>query len=332
MLSLLFSTELKELDSLIEVGMFSLDRLKGINVFVTVADAGSFAGAAKKLNLTNSAVSKNVSRLESRLNKKLFHRTTRSLSLTEAGVLYYRSCQAVLAELEEVELAIIAEDSEPQGRVRIDLPASYGRLHVLPLLLDFAAKHPKLQPHISFSDHFIDPIQEGIDIVVRIGGPDTWPAMLGHRFIGSQQLVFCAAPSYLAIFGTPQSAQDLDNHQCVVYGQGDGMVSPWYFRGTQAGDMERRVPPARIAVGDGEGEMMAVIHGQGIAQLPLWLVQDNLDQGVLIEVLPELATDGLPMNLVWLKSRESQPKVRALLALLTEHLTPSGHSNSLCCE
>jgi DNA-binding transcriptional LysR family regulator len=304
--------------------MFSSERLKGIDVFVSVADLGSFTAAAERLSLTSSAVSKSVARLEGRLGTRLFHRTTRRLALTDAGQTFYRTCTAVLADLEEVEATLVAEHTEPQGRLRIDLPASYGRLHVLPLILQFVKQHPRLQPHVSFSDRFVDPSQEGIDIVVRIGGPDTWPAALGHRYFGAQRLIFCASAEYLAGHGIPTGERDLEQHRCVGYGQSDGLVKPWFFKGRQAGDMELRVLHPHIAVGDGEGEVMAALAGLGIAQLPTWLVQRHLDSGALVEVLPHLATDGLPMNLVWLKSREGLPKVRALLDYLSERLMPSG--------
>ncbi len=177
--------------------MFSSERLKGIDVFVAVTDLGSFTAAAKRLNLTSSAVSKSVARLENRLGTQLFSRTTRRLALTEAGAVFYKTCTSVLADLEEVEHALLAEGNEPHGKIRIDLPASYGRLHVLPLILEFLRAHPLLQPHISFSDRFVDPVHEGIDILVRIGGPDAWPAALGHQYFGSQRMMFCASPSYL---------------------------------------------------------------------------------------------------------------------------------------
>lgn len=304
--------------------MFSSERLKGIDVFVAVADFGSFTAAAERLNLTSSAVSKSVARLECRLGTRLFNRTTRRLALTEAGIVFYRTCASVLTDLEEVEHTIIAENNEPHGRVRIDLPASFGRLHVLPLIMDFVRLHPMLQPHISFTDRFIDPVYEGIDIVVRIGGADVWPANLGHQYFGAQRLMFCASPEYLEQHGTPQCERDLDNHHCVGYGQSDGLVSPWFFRGRQPGEMERRTVHTRIAVGDGEGEVAAVLAGHGIGQLPTWLTQRHIEQQTLVEVLPDLSTDGLPMNLVWLKSREGQPKVRALLDYLLPRLTPHG--------
>ena len=304
--------------------MYSSERLKGIDVFVTVAETGSFASAALRLNLTASAVSKGIARLEQRLGQRLFARTTRRLALTEAGVKFYRTCSGVLADLEESELALASERHEPHGRVRIDLPASYGRLHVLPLILSFLKEYPLLQPHISFSDRFIDPVHESIDIVVRIGGPDAWHPGLGHRFIGAQRMVFCAAASYLREHGTPMDEAALERHHCIAYGYTDGQVGAWYFGGRQSGDQERRVIHPRIAVGDGEGEVAATLAGHGIAQLPTWLVQTHLDEGRLVEVLPELATDGLPMNLVWLKTREALPKVSILLKYLGEHLAPYG--------
>ncbi|GLK88443.1 LysR family transcriptional regulator [Pseudomonas turukhanskensis] len=304
--------------------MFASERLKGIDVFVCVADSGSFTAAAERMNLTSSAVSKSIARLEARLNTRLFQRTTRRLSLTEAGSDFYRTCTAVLAELEEAEQALHTQHGEPCGKVRIDLPASYGRLHVLPVILDFVAEHELWQPHVSFSDRFVDPVEEGIDILVRIGGSDVWPAALGHRYLGAERLIFCAAPSYLARYGEPQSEQDLERHSCVVYGRSDGGVNPWLFSGEHAGDRERRVLPGRIAIGDGEGQVVALVAGHGIAQLPLWLVKDQLQAGTLVQVLPQLAMDGLPMNLVWLRSREALPKVSALLDALAAALAPSG--------
>ena len=304
--------------------MHSSERLKGIDVFVAVADCGSFSAAAERLNLTGSAVSKSVARLEARLRITLFTRTTRSLALTDAGGLFYKTCTSVLGDLEEVEHALVSQEHELHGKVRIDLPASYGRLHVLPLVMDFVRLHPMLQPHISFTDRFIDPAYENVDIVVRIGGPDTWPANLGREYLGAQRMIFCASPDYVRRYGTPEHQHDLDRHQCIGYLQNDGLVSPWYFRGARPGEMERRVLHACLAVGDGEGAVTAVLAGHGIGQLPTWLTQRHIEQGTLVEVLPNLATDGLPMHMIWLKSRENVPKVRALLDHLRPRLTPDG--------
>ncbi|MDR8367956.1 LysR family transcriptional regulator [Pseudomonas sp. JL3] len=304
--------------------MFSSERLKGIDVFVSVADCGSFKAAAERMSLTASAISKGIARLESRLGARLFHRTTRSLSLTDAGIAFYRTCTGVLADLEEAELSLHAETTEPRGRVHIGLPGAFGRLQALPVILWFAQEHALLLPHISFSDRFIDPIEDGVDIVVRIGGSDVWPDTLGHRYVGREWHIFCASPAYLSKHGTPVTVHDLEHHQCIAYGWADGAISPWSFAGTQAGEIERRAIAARFVVGDGEGLVIAVSAGCGIAQLPSWLVKRQLEEGTLVEVLPHLATDGLAINLVWAKSRQALPKVSALLEALAAGLVQSG--------
>lgn len=304
--------------------MFSSERLKGIDVFVSVAERGSFVAAAERLNLTSSAVSKSIARLEARLHTRLFERTTRRLALTDAGTLFYQTCLRVLADLEEVETSIGAEYAEPVGRVRIDLPASFGRRHALPAILDFAAQHDLLVPHVSLSDHFVDLVEERVDIVVRIGGTNVWPLAVGHHYLGSERLIFCASPAYLARKGVPQTDDDLDQHDRVVYARTDGTVNSWLFGGIERGAMEQRFMPGRIAVGDGEGQVAAVLAGYGITQLPTWLVKRELEAGALTEVLPHLATEGLPMNLVWLKSRQHLPKVKLVLEALAASLTPDG--------
>ncbi|WP_122501139.1 LysR family transcriptional regulator [Pseudomonas viridiflava] len=296
--------------------MLSTDRLKGIETFVAVANAGSFTAAAERLSLTNSAVSKSVARLESRLGMRLFERTTRSLALTEEGATYHAVCTRMLAELEEAETALAAQCSEPAGQLRIDLPATFGRLHVLPQILAFAESHPKLRPHVTFTDRFVDILEEGIDLAVRIGGPAIWPAGLAHRCLGTERVIFCAAPAYLQRHGMPRTFEDLVDHACILFGRGDGTVSPWLFVDAQ-GEPETRAVEARIVVGNGEAQVAAVTSACGIAQLATWLIKDQLQRGELVEILPHLATDGLALHLAWPRSRESLPKMQGLVALLS---------------
>ncbi|MBT2339881.1 MULTISPECIES: LysR family transcriptional regulator [Pseudomonas] len=302
--------------------MFSSERLKGIDVLVCVAQLGSFKAAAEKMNLTASAISKSIARLESRLGVRLIHRTTRSFSLTDAGAAFYRTCTGVLADLEEAELALQAEHNEPRGRVRIDLPGAFGRAQVLPLLLRFAQTHPLLVPHISFSDGLIDPFQAGVDVVVRIGSPDVWPDTVGHCDLGREWHTFCASPAYLAQRGVPLTDSDLEHHACIAYGWVDGKTSPWTFAVNRPGATLRRQVPAQLVVGNGEALVKAVSAGCGIAQLPSWLIKQQLDDGTLIEVLPHLAAEGHAINLAWIKSRQALPRVRAVLECLVEGLKP----------
>lgn len=289
-------------------------------MLVCVAESGSFKAAAERMSLTGSAVSKSVARLESRLGVRLFDRTTRQVSLTDAGIAFLRTCTGVLADLEEAELSLHAKNAEPRGRVRLDLPGAFGRSQVLPIVLRCLQDYPQLVPHISFSDGFIDPVHEGLDILIRLGGADIWPDTWGHRYLGREWHIFCASPAYLARHGTPLVDLDLEQHQCIAYGWPDGNVSPWNFAGRHRGETVRKQVSPTLVVGDGEGLVTAVLAGCGIAQLPSWLVQRQLDEGTLVQVLPQLATDGMAINLAWQKSREKLPKVAALLEVLTAGL------------
>jgi DNA-binding transcriptional LysR family regulator len=295
------------------------ERIKGIDVFVATAEAGSFTLAAERLNLTASAVGKAVARLEGRLGKRLFDRTTRRLALTDAGSAFHRICVRVLDELEAAEKVLAAEVTEPAGRLRIDLPVTFGQHQVMPLILPFVQRHAALQAHISFTDRFVDIQDEGIDLAVRIGGPDAWPASLGHRQLGTEELVFCAAPSYLARRGTPAAPDDLARHDLVMYGRTEGSPSPWRVA-VEDGRVEKRVFDARLTVGNGEAQLAAVIAGSGIAQLATWLAGEQLRSGKLVEVLPEHRTDGLPLHLVWPQGKRLLPKVDGLIGYLAQHL------------
>jgi DNA-binding transcriptional LysR family regulator len=295
------------------------ERLKGLEAFVFTADAGSFTAAAERLNLTNSAVGKSVARLEARLGVRLFERSTRTLSLTDAGAAYYQTCARVLADLAEAESVLAAQRVEPIGHLRLDLPAAFGRMKVLPVLLPFFEQHPNLRPHLSFTDRFVDIVDEGIDVAVRIGGANIWPEAVGHRYLGAERLSLCASPAYLKQHGAPQSPAELTRHAAIVYGRADGSTSPWLIA-QEAGPPEPWTVQATMALGSGEAVVSAVKAGCGIAQLATWLVRDELQQGTLVKILPQLEVEGLPLNLVWPRSRQLLPKVDSILKLLTASL------------
>ncbi|MGV7196492.1 LysR family transcriptional regulator [Xanthomonas axonopodis] len=299
--------------------MHPSERVKGIDVFVGAADAGSFTAAAERLSLTSSAVGKAIARLEARLGVRLFARTTRRLELTDAGAAFYRVCVKVLDELEEAEHVLRAEGQVPTGRLRLDVPVSFGRRKVLPVLLPFFQQHPGLQPSLSFTDRFVDMAEEGIDVAVRIGGPERWPGSLGHRYLGHETYVFCAAPQYLAQRGTPQRIDEVVNHAAVIYAKADGSSSPWLLRHDE-GPVEQRPMHGRVVLGNAEAQVDAVAAGLGIAQLPTWLIDDHLQRGSLVTVLPQCDTDGLPLHLVWMRARQLLPKVSRLLECLEQGL------------
>lgn len=289
------------------------ERLKGLETFVAVADAGSFTAAAQRLNLTKSAVGKAVGRLESRFKRPLFERSTRRLEMTDAGDAFYKVCVRVLDELEMAERMLSTEEIAPSGRLRVDLPATFGRLQALPSLLAFTERHQQVMPHVSFTDRFVDVVEDGMDVVVRIGGPETWPATLGYQYLGHEELIFCASGRYLASHGVPESVAQLLQHDAVLYGKADGSTSPWLIK-DGATPLARQHVDARIVLGHAEAQVAAVEAGLGLAQLSTWLVEQQIADGRLVEILPGLATQGLPLHLVWQRARQHAPKVQALVA------------------
>ncbi len=299
--------------------MIPSERLKGIEAFVCTADAGSFTAAGARLNLTNSAVSKSVARLEARLGSRLFERTTRRLTLTDVGAAFYETCVRVLGDLADAEAVLAAHRSEIVGRLSVDVPVAFGHMQAMPLLLAFAERHPNLRPTITFTDRKVDIVEQGIDVAIRIGASDIASDRLGHRHLGNERVILCASPAYLDRRGTPQSADDLARFDCIVYGRADGSTIAWRFADDGGRMTERTIAP-RIVLGSAEAQVGAVKAGFGIAQLATWLIEDALDRGDLVEILPELATVGLPLHLVWPRSRQLSPKVDALLACLTDGL------------
>ncbi|KPF42809.1 LysR family transcriptional regulator [Rhizobium sp. AAP43] len=299
--------------------MIPTERLKGIEAFVQAAQTGSFTAAAEKLNLTNSAIGKSVGRLEARLGRKLFERTTRRLVLTDAGAAFHAVCVRVLADLADAEAILAAGDTELAGRLRIDVPVAFGHMQVMPLILNLAQRFPKLKPEISFTDRFVDIIEDRIDIAVRISAPQAWPDALGSRYLGRERLIICAAPDFIERHGLPTSGDDISRYDSVIYGRSDGSTIPWQLV-RQDGQVESRAMNGRILVGSAEAQLAAVRAGFGIAQLATWLAHDDLAAGRLVEVFPDMATDGLPLHLIWPRSRHLSAKVDAALAALSEGL------------
>ena len=292
--------------------MTPAERLKGLEVFVAVAEAGSFVAAAERLNLTNSAVGKAIARLEGRLDRQLFERGVRRLRMTDAGDLFYKVCVRVLDELAGAERLLSSEQIAPSGRLRVDMPATFGRMHGVPALLAYAERYPGVAPHVSFTDRFVDLVEDGLDVVLRIGGGDTWPAALEHRHIGNEELVFCASPGYLARHGAPADLRALLAHDAVLYGRADGSSSPWFIRDGER-PLARQHVEGRIVLGQAEAQVAAVEAGLGIAQLATWVVEQQLRDKTLVSVLPHLATDGLPLHIVWQRSRQHAPRIQTLI-------------------
>lgn len=287
--------------------MRKTEHLGGITAFVTTAQLGSFTAASERLGLTKSAVGKSVKRLEDRLGLKLFQRSTRRLSLTPDGERFLLSCQHALDILEQAEAELTSHIARPAGRLRVDLPAAFGRQRILPVLLNITRRYPELALTVTFSERFVDLIEEGIDLVIRIGElPDS--SGLVARRLTTQKLVICASPDYLIEKGEPETPDALSQHHGVVGFRRNQPVS-WLLK-EQDGRIKRYTPPPTYEFADGDAMLSAVLAGCGLSQLPLWLVGKYLHSGELKEVLSGHSGGEMPISALWPKSRQLLPKIR----------------------
>jgi DNA-binding transcriptional LysR family regulator len=290
--------------------------LAGVIEFVRVAQAGSFTAAAATLGLTGSAVGKSVSRLEARLGTKLFHRTTRRITLTNEGEVYYESCVRALEELDDVEQRLMTGRSEPVGRVRLDLPGAFGRRHVLPMLQELVLRHPRLDLSINFSERTAGIVEEGVDLAVRIGRLAD-DADLVAVALGRQRLVICASPSYFAEHGAPSMPADLVSRDCITGWRRDGHPA-WLLRQAD-GTITSAPVRVRHELSDGEAMVATTLAGGGLCQLPTWLVAGHLASGALRTVLDDHAGAEMPIHAVWPRSRYVRPAIRVIVAMLRQH-------------
>lgn len=285
-------------------------RFDGIAEFVAVTRLGSFTAAGAELGMTKSAVGRSVSRLEARLGSKLMHRTTRRLILTPAGEAWLEHCVAALAELDRGEGALTLARDTPGGDVRIDLPTAFGRRIVMPVLLDVAERYPALHLNVSFTDRQVDLVGEHIDLAVRIGTLDDSADLLARQ-MGVQRAVIVGASRYLAARGVPRSLADLKDHDCIV-GRRQGNRIAWLLK--QPDDsIARHAVSIKHEIQDFEAVQMAVRAGHGLAQLPSWMVQDDIRDGKLLTVLDGMSGGEVPINVLWPGTKALPAKVRVVV-------------------
>jgi DNA-binding transcriptional LysR family regulator len=292
------------------------DQLSGIAAFVRAAEASSFAVAAEQMGLSRSAVGKAIARLEERLGVQLFHRTTRSLRLTDEGAAFYERCAGALADIRDAEESFDTARRQPAGRVRISVPVLLGRHCIAPILVDLAAAHTQLELEVAFTDRPVDLLTDGFDLVVRTGALAD-EAELKARRLGSQSMLLCAAPAYLARHGTPARLEDIAAHAQLAYGKGRRVV-PWRF--DEQGQRREVEPAGRLRFDDLEAIADAAAGASGLAWLPSWLVAARLKSGQLAEVLPALRGPGFDVHAVWPLGRYLPMRVRAVIDVLVEHV------------
>ncbi|OHV81342.1 LysR family transcriptional regulator [Ensifer sp. LCM 4579] len=294
-----------------------MEHLNGISVFVEAAEAGGFSAAAERLHLSRSAVGKAVARLEQRLGVRLFHRTTRTQSLTEEGQLFYESCQKALGEIRSAEALLESGRQEIRGRLRVSMPVLFGRQCVAPLLRDLLRRHPQLELDLSFGDRVVDLLDEGFDLAIRNGslGND---AGLMTRAVAEQHMTVCASPDYLAERGVPQSVADLAGHDAAVYCRG-GHPRPWSFPAA-GGGADTVLPKTRLRLDDLAAIADAAAAGVGLAWLPSWLVRERVRRGDLVRVLTDRPGLVFKVHAVWPGTRLLLPKMRVAIDQLATGL------------
>jgi DNA-binding transcriptional LysR family regulator len=290
-----------------------------LDVFVAAVEAGSFAGAARRLHRTRSAVGKGIARLEERLGVRLFLRDTRHSSLTEQGQLFYEHALRASAELLSAIAALDRSRDEPRGRVRVTMPVAIGRRCVAPLLMALGREHPALELDLSFTDRVVDVIHEGVDLALRVG-PLRDSSDLVARRLGDHRMLVCGAPAYLHAVGRPDGPGALTSHRCLTYGR-NGRHKPWQFHDAQGRVIEVAVTP-RWRFDDLEAIRDAALAGDGLARLPNWLVADDLRSGALQVVFDEPRPLSYEMHAVWPRMHALPLKTRVVVDTLVAQLPP----------
>jgi DNA-binding transcriptional LysR family regulator len=296
-----------------------LDRLMGLEVFAKVAGAGSLSAAARAIGMSQTMVTKHIAALEARLGIKLFHRSTRRLSITEAGRSYLEASERILADLDAAEAAVAADRVEPRGLLRLNAPVAFGTRQIAPLLSEFALRHPLVTVELGLNDRLVDLADEGWDLAIRIGSLSD--SSLIARRIAACRTVVCVAPSYLAARGRPRTVSSLAEHNCLGYtlSRVTG-VDRWAFGARE----EITVPVSgNLRANNGEALRTAAIAGQGLAYLPTFIVADDLRAGTLVALdLDQPTVEFGGIYAVFLPDRHPAAKVRAFIDFIANRFAP----------
>lgn len=295
-----------------------MDLLLAMSVFRTVVELKSFSAAARKLRLSNAAVSKHVATLEDRLRTKLLHRTTRSMSLTPAGSAYFERCARILDDVDDVERSLSSSASAPAGTVRVSVPMSFGLAHVAPLVPEMLGRWPEMRLELGFTDRMVDVVEEGVDVAVRISSELADSATLLVQRLARARQVVVASPEYLHKYGEPRAPGDLREHDCIVYSLGK-TPGVWSFAGPE-GPVRVEVK-GRLVVDNSMVIREVLLRDLGISLLPAFYVGPQIRSGRLRVVLADFELAPLHVCAVYQRSRHLSPKVRVLVEMLRERFS-----------
>lgn len=285
---------------------------EGISEFVHVAETESFTQAAKKLAISTAQVSRQISALEKRLNIKLFYRTTRKVSLTQEGQVFYQHCRGVLDGLDEAERAITNLQSRPQGKIKLTAPVTYGEQQILPLVNDFVQQYSDVEVSAYLGNQRVDLVEEGYDLAIRLGKLSD--STLMAKKLATRTNYVCASPGYLEKYGVPHSLSELSQHNCLL-----GTLDYWRFK--EAGREKNIRVTGNLRYNSGFALTDAALKSQGIVQLPDYYVQEHLKSGALITLLDNYREADEGIWAVYPHNRHLSPKIRLLVDYLVEHLS-----------
>ena len=292
-----------------------MDRLAAMRVFITVADAGSLSAAARRVGAPLTTVSRKVMALEERVGVRLITRTTRRLALTEPGRRYLETCRRVIADLDEAEQSLVGEHGEPRGELALTAPVVFGRLHVLPVAIEFLRSFPQVDVRLLLLDRNVDLIEEGQDIAVRIGElPDS--SLIATR-VGAIRRIVCASPAYLDARGVPEAPEDLAQHDCITF-TAEAQPDRWAFAEARG---ERRVPVhSRLVVNTAEAAVDAAVAGLGITRVLSYQATGRLAEGALRLLLENFSPPAMPVSLLHREARLPPAKVRSFVSFAATRL------------
>lgn len=285
---------------------------EGISEFVYVAETESFTKASKKMAISTAQVSRQISALEKRLDTKLFYRTTRKVSLTEEGRVFYQHCRSVLDGLEEAERAITNLQSKPQGKIKLTAPVTYGEQQIMPLVNDFMKAHGDVEVFAYLSNQKVDLVEGGYDLAIRLGKL-TDSTMMAKK-LGKRTNYVCASPEYLSKYGVPHSLSELSKHSCLL-----GTLDYWHFSDL-AKEKNIRVT-GRLRYNNGYSLVDAALKGLGIVQLPDYYVQNYIQSGALVTLLDKYREPDEGIWAIYPHNRHLSPKIRLLVDYLSTHIT-----------
>lgn len=291
-----------------------LNRIGDIAAFIAAVDAGSYTRATTSVGLSRSAIGKSITRLEAQLGVRLLTRTTRQLSLTEEGCIMYERCKRILEDLEAVDDAMALRREKPTGTLRLTAPLSLGQRHILPVIDRFLRASPALRADVVFTDRFVDLIDEGFDIAIRIGAPRVDSRIL-TRTIATQHMITCASPRYLAERGMPITPEALREHDTIFFRSAERRRR-WRYA-TPDGEFVYE-GPGRIDIDSSEAMLSSALSGFGIIQLPDYLAAEALAQGTLVAILTEFKIPPDPVRIIYPSKRYLSPRIRGFVDLIAE--------------